>query len=72
MTYPASFNSGANALVMLASLNQPTIECLTLAYMISLTWDEWSYPQLLSLWGISDPRIVEPSFEQQKTEHVRG
>ena len=28
-------------------------------YIRSLTWDEWSYPQLLLLWGLSDPRIAE-------------
>ena len=36
----------------------------------SLTWDEWSYPQLLLLWGLYDPRIAEPSFEQKENESL--
>ena len=28
----------------------------------SLTWDEWSHPQLLLLCGLSDPRIAELCF----------
>ena len=29
-------------------------------HIMFLTWDDWSYPQLLLLWGISDRRIAEP------------
>ena len=27
-------------------------------------WDEWSFPQLLLLWGLSYPGIAEPCYEQ--------
>ena len=31
---------------------------------MSLAWDKWSYPQLLLLRGLSDPRIAEPWFKK--------
>ena len=32
---------------------------------MSLTWDEWIYPKLLPMWGLSDQMIAEPYFEQK-------
>ena len=43
------------------NLKQLVLECVTY---------EWSHPQLLLLWGLSDPRIAEPLFNN-KTEQVK-
>ena len=44
-------NSGANAV--------PASAPVIVFAIRSLAWDEWSYPQLLRLWRLSDWRIAE-------------
>ena len=35
-----------------------------------LTWDEWSYPQLLLLWRLSDPRIAVSGRPDLGVDHL--
>ena len=42
-----------------SSLKQPAIRFFDIRSRTPMV-DEWSYPQLLLLWGLSDLRIAEP------------
>ena len=45
--------------VVHVALKQPATGVLDI---MRLAWDEWSYPELLLLWGRSDTRISEACF----------
>ena len=56
-------NSGANAatasvLALKLTMLEPKLQAIVFSIR-SLTWDEWSHPQLLWLWGLSDRRKAE-------------
>ena len=59
------FNSGATA-ALVSVLALPAEQALMLAVIalkqpaiMCFTWDEWSYPYLFLLWGLSAPMMAE-------------